>query len=62
MAAVQPGTPFWEVYRLFNIHDLKLGGIYWKAALAQVPKVCWRCGKRLWAYETRVANRPAGGR
>ncbi len=35
----KPGTPFWEVYYLFNIHDLKLDGIYWKAAAYQVPKV-----------------------
>ncbi len=34
----KPGTPFWEVYYLFNIHDLKLDGIYWKAAAYQVPK------------------------
>ena len=35
----QPGTPFWDVYRLFNIKDLRFDGLYWKAAAYQTPKV-----------------------
>ena len=35
----QPGTPFWDVYRLFNIKDLRFDGVYWKAAAYQTPKV-----------------------
>ena len=35
----QPGTPFWEVYRLFNISDWSLSGVYWKAVFSQAPKV-----------------------
>ena len=35
----QPGTPFWDVYRLFNIQDLRFDGVYWKAAAYQTPKV-----------------------
>ncbi|KAK9845864.1 hypothetical protein WJX81_004564 [Elliptochloris bilobata] len=35
----KPGTPFWEVYRLFNIKDLRFDGIYWKAAAYQTPKI-----------------------
>ena len=38
MCAAQPGTPFWEVYRLFNIKDLRFDGVYWKAAAYQAPK------------------------
>jgi hypothetical protein len=38
MRAAQPGTPFWEVYRLFNIKDLRFDGVYWKAAAYQAPK------------------------
>lgn len=34
----QPGTPFWDVYRLFNIKDLRFDGVYWKAAAYQTPK------------------------
>ena len=34
----QPGTPFWDVYRLFNIKDLRFDGIYWKATAYQTPK------------------------
>eukprot|EP00884_Botryococcus_braunii_P017695 jgi/Botrbrau1/4609/Bobra.60_2s0094.1 len=35
----EPGRNFWEIYQLFNIHDLKLDGIYFPAMLEQVPKV-----------------------
>ena len=35
----QPGTPFWDVYRLFNISDWSLSGVYWKAVFSQAPKV-----------------------
>lgn len=39
MAGAQPGTPFWEVYRLFNISDWSLSGVYWQAVFTQAPKV-----------------------
>jgi len=35
---LQPGTPFWDVYRLFNITDWRLSGVYWRAVLTQAPK------------------------
>ncbi|KAK9845896.1 hypothetical protein WJX81_005443 [Elliptochloris bilobata] len=34
-----PGTPFWDVYRLFNISDWSLSGVYWRAVVTQAPKV-----------------------
>ena len=39
VTGLQPGTPFWEVYRLFNISDWSLSGVYWKAVFSQAPKV-----------------------
>jgi hypothetical protein len=36
---MQPGKNFWEIYKLFNIHDLKFDGVYFPAMLEQVPKL-----------------------
>ena len=30
-------APFWEVYELYNIHDLKFDGIYWNVIPRQIP-------------------------
>jgi hypothetical protein len=35
-ACVQPGRNFWEIYRLFNIHDLRFDGVYFPGILHQV--------------------------
>ena len=32
-----PSAPFWDIYKLYNIHDLKLDGIYWKVVPRQIP-------------------------
>lgn len=29
--------PFWQIYGLYNIHDLKLDGIYWGVMARQLP-------------------------
>ena len=29
--------PFWEIYSLYNIHDLKFEGIYWDVMPRQIP-------------------------
>lgn len=29
--------PFWEIYGLYNIHDLKFDGIYWGVMAPQIP-------------------------
>ena len=36
---MQEGQNFWELYRLFNIHDLKLSNIDKLAAAKQIPKL-----------------------
>lgn len=41
MGAVLQGhetsAPFWQVYSLYNIHDLKFDGIYWGVMPRQIP-------------------------
>lgn len=29
--------PFWQIYGLYNIHDLKFDGIYWGVMARQIP-------------------------
>ena len=29
--------PFWQIYSLYNIHDLRLDGIYWVVMARQIP-------------------------
>ena len=43
MPCAQPSRNFWEVYRLFNIHDAKFDGVYFPGVLQQAPKVALRC-------------------
>ncbi|KAL3133431.1 hypothetical protein ABBQ38_007297 [Trebouxia sp. C0009 RCD-2024] len=36
-AGHETSAPFWQVYSLYNIHDLKFDGIYWGVMPRQIP-------------------------
>ncbi|KAL3148948.1 hypothetical protein ABBQ32_001807 [Trebouxia sp. C0010 RCD-2024] len=36
-AGHESSAPFWQVYGLYNIHDLKFDGIYWGVMARQIP-------------------------